>query len=90
MSKAEIRNEYKVTKIHEISVDFSGWNFLLIYGKHINGWFIAIPNWNICVEATNPSDTSYNIGKLSEAFNSDNMGKGIAEAIKEHWESVGR
>ena len=86
--KAEIQSDYEVSKVHEISVDWNGYNFLIIYGQHVNGWFIAIPNWNICVEATEPSNYWYNVDKLAYAFNNADRGKAIATTIKEHWEGL--
>ncbi len=86
--KAEIRHTYEVSDIHEISVDWNGYNFLIIYGHHINGWFIAIPNWKVCVEASNPTDTLYNSEKLAEVLNKANAGVELAKAIKEHWEAL--
>ena len=60
-----VRNIYRFKKsIVEISVDSNGFNFLVIFGKHINGYFIAIPNHNICVEASAAKDTFYNIERL--------------------------
>lgn len=84
----EIRNTYEVTKTQEFSVDWNGFNFLVIYGKHINGWFIAIPNWKISAEACEPSDACYNTDKLSTVFGNAEKGKAIAEAVKEHWEGL--
>lgn len=86
--EAKIQSYYGVFGVHEISVDWNGFNFLIIYGKHINGWFIAMPNWKICVEATEPSDCFYNARKLSDAFNNADKGKAVALAIKDHWEGL--
>lgn len=33
----KIKSTYKVTQAHEFSVDWNGFNFLIIYGHHING-----------------------------------------------------
>lgn len=46
----------------EHSIDDENWSYLVIFGYHINGAFIAIPNWKICVEA---SDLEYNENKLA-------------------------
>lgn len=86
--ESRIQREYRVSSVHEISVDWNGFNFLVIYGQHVNGWFIAIPNWNVCVEATEPSDCFYNARKLSDAFNNTDFGKEVALAVKEHWEGL--
>ena len=83
---AEEKRDCGAVDANEVSVDWNGWNFLVIYGVHINGWFIAIPNWHICIEATEPSDVYYNISKLSEAFNDSAKGEVVAMAVKEHWE----
>lgn len=86
--KFEINNEYEVSNVHEIDFDWNGFNFLVIYGKHVSGWFIAIPNHGICVQATEPDNDIYNIQKLSDAFNNVQKGLAIAKAVKEHWKEV--
>lgn len=86
MEKYEIKNTYEVSKTREVSVDWNGHNFLIIYGHHINGWFIAIPNWGVCVEASNPTDAFYNTEKLSRVIDIENAPSVIARAIREHWE----
>lgn len=86
----EIRNTYKVSQTYEFSVDWNGFNFLVIYGKHINGGFIAIPNWGISVEAGSPTSIFYNTEKLAPKFDDCEIPKVIAEAIKEHYETVRR
>lgn len=87
-NKPKIQQTFDNVSAHEFSMDWNGFNFIIIYGKHINGWFIAIPNWKICVEATEPTNTYYNIDKLSQAFNDHDKGKNVAETIKEHWEGL--
>lgn len=84
--KAEIRSIYKVSNTNEISVDWHGNNYLIIYGKHINGWFIAIPNWGVATEAGDPSDVFYNMEKLARVIPGANDAKVLAEAIEAHWE----
>lgn len=80
-----IKEDYKVTETHEFSVDWNGYNFLIIYGNHINGWFIAIPNWSISTEAAHPEDVFYNTERLSGAIDVPGAPDILAEAIKEHW-----
>ncbi len=86
--KAEIRKTHEVSNTHEISIDWNGYNFLIIYGRHINGWFIAIPNWEVCIESSDPADAFYNSEKLAKALNKANAGVELANAIKEHWEGL--
>ncbi len=88
--KYKIRNTYEVSHTQEFSVDYNGLNYLVIYGKHINGGFIAIPNWGVSSESGNPTDIFYNTEKLSTKFDDYEIPKVIAEAIKEHYETIGR
>lgn len=74
--------------MNEISVDWNGYNFHVVYEKYSNGWFIAIPNWEICIEASEPTDVFYNARKLAKRINVENASSVIAKAIKEHWESA--
>lgn len=86
----KIRKEYEVSQTREISVDCGGSNYLVIYGHHVNGGFIAIPNWNISVEAGDPVDVFYNTEKLVEKFSDPEAAEAIAEAVCEHWKSTER
>lgn len=86
--KYKIRSTYEVSKTKEFSVDWNGYNFLVIYGHHANGWFIAIPNWQICTEAGHPDDVLCNIEKLSEVIEIKNAANIISEAIKTHWSGM--
>lgn len=83
--KANIKRTYEATAKEELSIDWNGHNFLVIIGEHINGWYIAIPNWNVCTEAGYPTNNFYNGEKLANALNDENMGISIADAIKEYW-----
>ena len=62
-----LKSKYECEACAELSIDSNGWNFLVIFGKHINGYYIAIPNHNICVEAACAADTFYNEGRLLAA-----------------------
>lgn len=84
--KYEIKSAYAASGTREISVDHNGNNYLVIFGRHINGWFIAIPNWQICVEAAHPTDTFYNAERLYGVFKREGAASAIAEAIQYYWE----
>lgn len=84
----KIRDTYKITKTHEFSLDYNDFNFIVIYGEHINGWFIAIPNWNICTEAGEPTDVGYNATKIAQTHICNIASKYIAQAINEHWKGI--
>lgn len=83
--KAEVKKTYKADAKEELSIDYNGFNYLIIIGEHINGWFIAIPNWNVCTEAGNPIDNYYNSEKLTNALNDLNAGVALADCIAEWW-----
>lgn len=89
MKKAEVCNFYTMGKTYEISVDYNGWNFLMIFGEHINGWFIALPNHGVCCEAASPRDTFYNSERLTGAFKGtalEEMDAGpLAEMIRDYY-----
>lgn len=85
--KAKITRAYKTSNVHEISVDFDGSYYLVIFGKHINGYFIAIPNWGKSCEATDPTNTFYNYEKLHEYFDKK-VAQAIADAISEYWSKL--
>lgn len=87
IEKAEIAGSFEVEETYEASIDWKGNNYLVLYGRHINGWFIAIPNHQISTEASAPSDTFYNMERLAHVM-SKNAAKAIAEALCEHWEYI--
>ena len=68
----------------EQSLDINGFSYLVIFGHHINGGFIAIPGWNIACEASGFSgNENYNIQKLADAGLPVNVAEVIAEKIDE-------
>lgn len=49
----------------EINIDVNGYSFLCIFGEHINGGFLAMPNWKICVElSADANDFAYNSDQI--------------------------
>lgn len=45
-------------------IEAGGYDFYIIYGPHDHGYYIAIPNWGVCVEAAEPDNVFYNEGEL--------------------------
>ena len=86
----KIKEKHSVDLVREISVDWNGWNFLIIYGKHINGWVIAVPNWSVCIEAGDPTNIDYNARKLYDQMKSYSKSRVIARAVCEHWEGINK
>ena len=80
-----IKQLYELEEIHEICVDWNGWRYFVIFGKHVNGWFVAIPNQIVCMEVGHPEEVIYNSEKLAEAMKSANAGCVIANSIYKCW-----
>lgn len=64
----------------EQDIEDEDFSYLVIFGYHINGAFISVPNWKICIEA---SDLQYNenFEKLIIAGFSEKQAKTISEHI---------
>ena len=78
-----VGNFFDASVLFEAGITVNGWYFLTIYGRHANGYFIAIPNWGICCEATEPSDTFYNAEKLmcTKPNNGEKITKAMAQEL---------
>ena len=74
-----IEGKYNVNAICEISVSVCDYNFLVIYGKHINGYFCCIPNVGWGCEMSNKNDIFYNTEKLIECGADEETAKNIAQ-----------
>ena len=72
----------------EHDIAWNGHSFLVIYGKHINGHYIAIPNWGVCCEAGYPQDSFYNTERLSRLDLPEGAAGAIASYIEEAVEVV--
>ena len=72
----------------EHDIAWNGHSFLVIYGKHINGHYIAIPNWGVCCEAGYPRDSFYNTERLSRLDLPEGAAGAIASYIEEAVEVV--
>lgn len=65
MNVTNVKRYVAGLKMDEISLDFDGLNYLVLFGHHVNGGFIALPNAGVCVEAAgNPEETGYNSEQL--------------------------
>lgn len=70
------------------SLDWNGWNFFIVYGRNKDGWFVAIPNREICLEIAPPEDVTYNAEKIEHALNTEGSGIILAKSIKKNWEEL--
>lgn len=71
---------------YEFSVDYQGFSYLVIFGKHVNGWFISLPRINVSCESADPLNVDYNRSNLVEKSKLDgDFALFIAEKIKDLW-----
>ena len=77
-----IEREFKANVLFEFSVAIDGWTYLVIYGKHINGYFCALPSWSMGCEMSSPDAVDYNTKKLISCGMADNVAPALANAIK--------
>lgn len=83
MQRKEERRPHTMDVLFNDFVDINGWSFHLIYGRHNHGYYIAIPNWGVCVEAAEPDDVVYNADNLAACLDRTvaQHAQDIAEAI---------
>lgn len=67
------------------SIDVGCNGFYVIYGRHGHGYYIAIPNWGVCVEAAEPDNVFYNAESLAGCLDRtvSDCSREIAEAIRD-------
>ena len=79
---------YGETNTYVFEIGVGGCGFYICYGKHGHGYFIAIPNWGVCVEGAEYDDVFYNAEKLRACSNSkvaeyaEEIAKGICKYMK--------
>ena len=67
--------------IFERAVTIGAWSGLVIYGRHVNGYFVCIPG-EYAAEMAEPTDTFYNTEKLMYAGAPKWLAERIASAIE--------
>ncbi len=80
----KIENNFKANVLFEISVSDGNNSYLVIYGKHINGYYCCIPNWKIGCEMAEPNDIYYNKNLLFRAGLEMEAAEGVANIIAEY------
>lgn len=85
MCEWKIERVYPVVDaVNEISVAIDGFSYLVIFGKHINGGFCALPQEGISCELSAHDgfgDIGYNTASLNRKLKSKAKAHAIAEAI---------
>ena len=79
----KIGTRFKADVILENNIEVGGSSYLVIYGKHINGYFCAIPNWNISCEMSSHLSVGYNAEKLEACGIDSEAAVAIVKAIRE-------
>lgn len=87
MEKAKIVNRFDATNEGCLSIDFNGFNYLVIYGDYVNGGWFAIINHGVSGDLSYASDVFYNSESIGRALNNFKAGKQIAEVIAADAES---
>lgn len=80
----KFETEFKASVLFECNVAIGGWTYLVIYGKHINGYFCCVPNWKWGCEMAAPYEVAYNRDKLIDCGANKEVAQALAEAIKAH------
>lgn len=67
----------------EMMITGRGFQFHVIYGKHQNGYYAVIPEWNIGCEMTYNTDVFWNRESLIQAglgvYEAETVSKGISQ-----------
>lgn len=83
----KVISRHEVGNVIEFTMDIGDWSYLVIYGKHINGYFCAVPNWGVGCEMSKSDSIAYNATKLATNGIEYGSAKAIAEAIREVWDN---
>lgn len=66
----------------EITVEWNGKSYHVIYGTQVNGGFCCIPNWGVgCELSSYWDDIMWNTDSIGSALRSKKAGRVIAEVI---------
>ena len=81
----KIEEIYKIgDEVNEVALAIDGLSYLVIFGRHENGGFCAIPQMGVSCELSSHDkfeDTGYNAANLSRVIKSKAKARSIAEAI---------
>lgn len=69
-------------KLKTFTKDWNGWKFNVVCGKFHNDWFMAIPNWKVCVECAPPYNVNYNAEKIEKALKLEGIGMELASEFE--------
>ena len=81
MKENDLTYVYEATAREELSIDYEGSNYLVIYGTHINGGWFAIINHGVSGNLAGFDDVHYNEEQIGMALNNYDAGNKIAVVI---------
>ena len=81
MKENDLTYVYEATAREELSIDYEGSNYLVIYGTHINGGWFAIINHGVSGNLAGFDDVHYNEEQIGMALNNYEVGNKIAIVI---------
>lgn len=82
VNQKDFSNETNIYFEHHVS--YEGYGYTIIFGHHINGGFICIPNWGWGCEVSNfCGSVGYNTNKLVKAGVPEDVARKIAIYIDE-------
>lgn len=80
---------FKATVLFETHISASGYEYLVIYGRHVNGYFCCIPNFGYGCEMSDPDDTVWNFDSLIKSGIDKNAAVQIVKEIKNIMSKIG-
>jgi hypothetical protein len=78
----KVESKFKASVLFEASIAVEGVTYLIIYGKHINGYFCSLPGRKWGCEMADPEEVAYNRDKLMDCGASEKVAHALAEAIR--------
>lgn len=80
--KFKVERSFSAKVIFEASIAIGDYSYLMIYGKHVNGYFCSVPGWKWGCEMAAPNEVAYNRNQLIDCGTNDYVAQALAEAIQ--------
>ena len=87
--KKDVLQHYKIKSDSiELDIEIDNTRLLVIYGRHINGYFIALPGLSLSCEALSPEEIKKNTIYLTQTGIRSDYATAICESICEYWNKL--
>jgi|GEM_PF-1226844 hypothetical protein len=90
MKDYTVAETYEVSDVHEIVVEYDGYSYIVIFGKHVNGGFYCILNWGVSGELASFQDTFWNTESIARNLKKKKVATVIAMSIAEYHRRISR